>query len=98
MNSSAPPPPTTIDAFLGGRVEAVQVNDGRHRSGLEAVLLSAAVPADFTGIVIDLGAGVGVAGMAIAARCQGARVALVDRDVEAVAACRQALTRPVNLA
>ncbi len=34
---------TTADAFLGGAVEAVQPTLGHHRSGLEAVLLAAAV-------------------------------------------------------
>ena len=32
----------SVDAFLGGRVEAVQPRAGHHRSGLDAVLLAAA--------------------------------------------------------
>ena len=89
---------TTVDAFLGGKVEAVQPKHGHHRSGLEAVLLSAALPQDFDGTVVELGAGVGVAGMAIAARCSGAGVVLVERDAEAIACAREALTRPANRA
>lgn len=87
---------TTVDAFLGGKVEAVQPKKGHHRSGLEAVLLSSALEPQFAGTVVDLGAGAGVAGMAIAARCPGASVVLVERDAEAIACARDALARPAN--
>lgn len=87
---------TTVDAFLGGMVEAVQPKHGHHRAGLEAVLLSAAVEAEFTGLVADLGAGVGAAGMAIAARCPSATVILLERDAAALACAREALARPAN--
>jgi tRNA1(Val) A37 N6-methylase TrmN6 len=89
---------TTVDAFLGGKVEAVQPKNGHHRSGLEAVLLSAAIEPQFTGAVVDLGAGVGIAGMAIAARCPSAAAILVESDPEAVACAREALSRPANRA
>ena len=88
----------TVDAFIGGRVEAVQRDDGSHRSGLEAVLLAAAVEDGFTGTVVDLGAGVGVAGMCVAARSPGTSVVLVDRDETALALARAALSRPANRA
>lgn len=88
--------PATVDAFLGGRVEAVQPDDGSHRSGLEAVLLGASLPEGFAGTVIDLGAGSGVAGMCAAARCPDARVVLVERDAGAIAAARESLARPAN--
>jgi tRNA1(Val) A37 N6-methylase TrmN6 len=88
----------TVDVFLGGRMEAVQPAKAHHRSGLEALLLSAAISPDFAGTVIDLGAGAGVAGMAIAMRCSGARVTLVERDAEAIACAREALARSVNAA
>ena len=87
---------TTVDAFLGGRVEAVQPKAGHHRAGLEAVFLAAALETAFDGAVVDLGAGVGVAGMAIAARCNGAQVVLAERDETAVACARAALERPAN--
>lgn len=91
-------PTTTVDAFIGGRVEAVQPTHGHHRSGLEAVLLGAALEKDFAGTVVDLGAGAGVAGMVAAARCAAARVVLAERDEEAVACARAALERPANRA
>lgn len=86
----------TVDAFLGGRVEAVQPAAGHHRAGLEAVLLGASVPSDTCGSVVDLGAGVGVAGLCIAARCPQAAVTLVERDKFAVASARAGLARPAN--
>jgi len=89
-------PLTTVDAFIGGRVEAIQPTHGHHRSGLEAVLLGAALEPDFAGTIVDLGAGAGVAGMVAAARCAVARVVLADRDADAVACARAALMRPAN--
>ena len=90
--------PTTVDAFIGGRIEAVQPASGHHRSGLEAVLLGAALAPDFAGVVVDLGAGTGVAGMVAAARSAAARVVLAERDAEALACARAALARPGNAA
>jgi tRNA1(Val) A37 N6-methylase TrmN6 len=86
----------TVDTFLGGLVEALQPDDGSHRSGLDAILLAAAIDAGFAGAVVDLGAGAGVAGMCVAARCPAARVTLVDRDAAALAAARASLSRPHN--
>ncbi len=91
-------PSTTVDAFIGGRVEAVQPTRGHHRSGLEAVLLGAALEADFAGTIVDLGAGAGVAGMVAAARLPAARVVLAERDADALACARAALERPANRA
>ncbi len=90
------PPLTTVDAFIGGRVEAVQPTRGHHRSGLEAVLLGAALMPDFAGTIVDLGAGAGVAGMVAAARLAAARVVLAERDADAVACARAALQRAAN--
>lgn len=98
MTAPLPAAAVTVDAFLGGRVEAVQPKAGHHRSGLEAVLLAAAVEPGFSGTLVDLGAGVGVAGLCIAARCPSARVLLVERDGEAIACARAALARPANRA
>lgn len=89
-------PATTVDAFLGGRVEALQPTGGQHRSGLDAVLLAAALGAATEGEVADLGAGAGVAGFCVAARCPAARVVLVEREPELAALARAALQRPAN--
>jgi tRNA1(Val) A37 N6-methylase TrmN6 len=88
----------TEDGFLGGRIVAVQPAEGHHRAGLEAVLLGSAVDARISGTVLDLGAGTGVAGMAVAARCPNATVRLVERDAEAAAFATVALSRRDNQA
>ena len=94
----AAPADTTVDAFIGGQVEAVQPTRGHHRSGLEAVLLGAALDSGSSGTLVDLGAGAGVAGMVAAARCPELSVVLVERDQTALACARAALARPVNAA
>lgn len=73
---------TTEDAFLGGRVRVLQPRRG-FRSGVDAVLLAAALPVrEGRGAVrvLDCGAGVGVVGLAVAARHPGASVVLVERE------------------
>jgi tRNA1(Val) A37 N6-methylase TrmN6 len=77
-------------------VHALQPTGGPHRSGLEAVLIAAAVGSGFSGFAVDLGAGVGVAGMCIAARCPAAHVVLAEREAEAVGLARAALQIPGN--
>jgi len=96
--SAAGSPAVTVDAFLGGRVEAVQPASGHHRSGLEAVLLAASLDSRISGTVVDLGAGAGVAGFCAAARCKRARVVLVERDPDLIGCAREALQRPANAA
>ncbi len=92
-----PAPRLTEDRFLDGRFAALQPARGHHRSGLEAILLAAAV-GDDAALVVDLGAGAGVAGMAVAARLAAARVVLVEREAELCAAAAAALVLPVNAA
>jgi tRNA1(Val) A37 N6-methylase TrmN6 len=91
-------PDVTVDAFFGGRVEAVQPASGHHRAGLEAVLLAASLDSRIEGTVVDLGAGVGVAGFCAAARCRHAKVVLVERNSVAVVCAEAALSRPANAA
>lgn len=89
---------TTVDAFLGGRVEAIQPARGHHRSGLDAVILAAALGAGAQGRIVDLGAGAGVAGMSLAARADQTEIVLVEREAELVGCAREALARPANAA
>lgn len=74
----------TDDAVLGGRLRLLQPRRG-HRFGHDAILLAAATPARAGEHVVDLGAGVGAAGLAVAARCAGCRVTLVEIDAPLVA-------------
>jgi tRNA1(Val) A37 N6-methylase TrmN6 len=68
----------TDDAVLGGRLRLLQPRRG-HRFGHDAILLAAATAARRGEHVVDLGAGVGAAGLALAVRCD-ARVTLVEVD------------------
>ena len=70
---------TTDDAVLGGRLRLLQPARG-HRAGHDAILLAAAVPALPGERAADLGAGIGAAGLALAVRVPGVRVALVEID------------------
>lgn len=71
----------TEDAFLGSALEIVQPRTG-FRAGMEAVLLAASVEADSAPSLnaVDVGSGVGVAGLCLARRVPAASVALVERD------------------
>src|SRR5438552_2128727 len=69
----------TDDAVLGGRLRLMQTRTG-HRVGHDAILLAAATPARSGDRVVDLGAGVGAAGLAVAVRVGDAAVTLVDID------------------
>ncbi|TYC56453.1 methyltransferase [Rhodobacterales bacterium] len=71
---------TSHDAFLGGKVYVHQPKRGRHRAGLDAVYLAAALPETTRGHVVDLGAGVGTAGFCAAARLPDISVTLVEID------------------
>lgn len=87
----------TVDAFLGGRIEAVQPSRGHHRSGLDAVLLAAGLDESTAGRVIDLGSGVGIAGFCVAARTS-AEVVLAEREIPLIEWAGLALQRPANAA
>ncbi|MDR3374297.1 MAG: methyltransferase [Ancalomicrobiaceae bacterium] len=91
-------PETTVDRLLGGRIEIEQPKKGWHRAGLDALFLAANVPDHARGLVVDLGAGVGTAGMAAAARAPGIEVMLVERDSVALDLARANLARPANAA
>jgi tRNA1(Val) A37 N6-methylase TrmN6 len=76
---SAEPVETSVDAVLGGRLVLRQPLRG-HRIGHDAILLAAATAACSGEHAVDLGAGVGGAGLALAQRVEGLRVTLVDID------------------
>ena len=74
----------TEDAVLGGRLRLKQPKRG-HRVGHDAILLAAACPAGAGDAVVDLGAGVGAAGLALATRVGGTAVTLVEIDADLAA-------------
>jgi tRNA1(Val) A37 N6-methylase TrmN6 len=69
----------TEDAFLGGQLRLRQPKAG-HRAGHDAVLLAAATSARPGNRVVDFGAGVGAAGLAVAKRVAGIELVLVEID------------------
>ena len=69
----------TEDAVLNGRLRLRQFQRG-HRVGHDAILLAAACPGRALEHVVDFGAGVGAAGLAVAARLAGIKVTLVELD------------------
>lgn len=69
----------TEDAFLGGQLRLRQLKSG-HRVGHDAILLAAATMAHSGDRVVDLGAGVGAAGLAVAKRVAGIKLVMVEID------------------
>jgi tRNA1(Val) A37 N6-methylase TrmN6 len=67
----------TEDAFLGGALRLRQPRQG-HRAGHDAILLAAATPAREGQRIVDFGAGVGAAGLALARRVAGVHLIMVE--------------------
>ncbi len=78
----------TEDAFLGGRLRLRQPRKG-HRAGHDAILLAAATDASAGERVVEFGAGVGAAGLALATRIGGLDLTLVEIDEGLAALARE---------
>jgi tRNA1(Val) A37 N6-methylase TrmN6 len=78
---------TTQDTVLGGRLALRQPRRG-HRVGHDAILLAAATEARAGERAVDLFAGVGAAGLALALRVPGLDVTLVEIDPALVGLAR----------
>jgi tRNA1(Val) A37 N6-methylase TrmN6 len=85
---------TTDDAFLGGKLKILQPRQG-YRAGVDAVMLAAAVASggESPQLVLDVGAGVGTAGLCVARRCPSVTVVLLEREPSLVELARQNVTR-----
>ncbi|MET0868834.1 MAG: methyltransferase, partial [Pseudorhodoplanes sp.] len=70
---------TTDDAILNGRLRLMQPRRG-HRFGHDAILLAAAVPAQPGEQVLELGAGVGAASLALLSRVPDTHATLIEID------------------
>jgi tRNA1(Val) A37 N6-methylase TrmN6 len=92
MRAEPQPNEFTDDAALGGRLILRQPARG-HRFGHDAILLAAATPAAAGEVAVDLGAGVGAAGLALARRIAGLRVHLVEIDAGVAALARENAAR-----
>lgn len=86
----------SVDAFHRGRFVVVQPVGRGHRSGVDAMLVAAAVPSNFSGRLADFGAGAGAAGLAVAVRCPFAEVTLVERDPEMAAFAHRSIAHEAN--
>src|SRR5215467_4149556 len=78
----------TEDAALGGRLRLRQPKRG-HRVGHDAILLAAACPARPGDTIADFGAGVGAAGLALAARVPQTTVTLIEIEGSLAALAEQ---------
>jgi tRNA1(Val) A37 N6-methylase TrmN6 len=84
----------TDDAFLGGALSLLQPGKG-YRAGVDAVFLAAAVPCgpEKRQTVLDVGAGIGTAGLCVARRCTGSSVTLLERQAPLVELARENISR-----
>jgi tRNA1(Val) A37 N6-methylase TrmN6 len=82
------------DAFLGGALRVLQPVGG-YRAGIDAVLLAAAAPVNAAAAerVLDLGAGVGVVGLCIAARVSETRITLLEFEPRLAGIARENVAR-----
>jgi tRNA1(Val) A37 N6-methylase TrmN6 len=90
------PPAHTLDAFHRGGFWLAQPKGSGHRAGVDAMILAASVPSDFSGKLADFGAGAGAAGLAVASRCAGAAVTLIEQSPEMARFASLTLSLPQN--
>lgn len=82
-----------VDGLFDGSVSLRQPARG-HRVGADAVLLAAAAPKIAGGLIVDVGAGVGAVGLALALWNPQANVALLEKNPAAAALARENI--PLN--
>ena len=92
MAADAPTNSVTDDAFLGGALDILQPKTG-YRAGLDGIMLAATVTAGDGDAVLDVGAGVGVVGLAVARRLAHARVSMVERNPRLAELARRNIER-----
>lgn len=82
------------DLFLGEALTVRQPRNG-YRAGTDAVLLASWLSPETAGKgpVLDVGAGVGVVGLCVAARCPDTEVLLVEREPELAVLARHNVER-----
>jgi tRNA1(Val) A37 N6-methylase TrmN6 len=85
---AAEPADVTEDAVLGGRLVLRQPRKG-HRVGHDAILLAAACSATSREQLVELGAGVGAAGLAVARRVDDLALTMLEIDPVLAALARE---------
>lgn len=63
----------TLDNFLGGRIKLIQPSEG-YRAGIDPIFLAATLHPKPQEKILDIGAGVGTASIALAVRCPDAKI------------------------
>ncbi|WP_430538376.1 tRNA1(Val) (adenine(37)-N6)-methyltransferase [Hoeflea alexandrii] len=86
----------TVDAFHNGKFFLVQPADTGHRAGMDAMLLAATVPDGASGVLADLGAGAGAAGLAAISRLPGLSAVLIERAPVMAECARRSLALAGN--
>src|SRR5262249_47199418 len=84
--------PTSEDALLGGKLTLRQALGGK-RFGHDGGVVAAATPARAGEHAIELGAGVGAAGLALARRVEGLGVTLIELDANLATLARENAAR-----
>lgn len=84
-------PAPSLDSLIGGEVDLRQPEQG-YRAAIDPVLLAAATPA-IAGRVLDVGAGVGAAGLCYAFRVPGAQVLGLELQSDLAALANENATR-----
>jgi len=86
----------TVDMFHRGRFVLVQPRSNGHRSGMDAMILAAAVPGHFAGKLVDLGAGSGGVALAVLSRLAGVRATLVENSPQMLGFAEATKNHPLN--
>ncbi len=84
------------DKFYDGAFEAIQPSERGNRSGMDALLLAAALPKNSSGIVADLGAGAGVAGFAALTLNRDLELLAVEKNATMVKLAKKSLQLNAN--
>jgi tRNA1(Val) A37 N6-methylase TrmN6 len=93
---SCPEPSLSQDAFWRGAFHLVQPRKGAYRSGMDALLVASGVAADASGHALDMGAGAGAIGFAVAARAPALHVVLAEKTAEMASCARAGLALGEN--
>lgn len=84
-------PARTRDAFHNGGFEVFQLSASGHRSGMDALLIAAALPPDADGILADMGSGAGVAGLAALNLNPNLDLLMLEQDAQLCELARETL-------
>lgn len=82
---------TTRDGFLDGKITIIQPKSGP-RGAIDALFLAASVPAKAGERALDMGAGTGIVGIAMAWRVPGLDVTCIERQADLCGLAEENLT------